>query len=326
MVISLDFELIWGVRDLYDANHHYMLRVINARRVIPKILDLFEEYNIGATWATVGLLFAQNRSELQQYSPNIRPRYTDSKLDPYLETVGEGEWDDPLHYAHEIIKRIQQKKRQEIATHTFSHYYCLEQGQTRETFMADLDSAIALAQKNGIQIRSMVFPRNQHNSDYDDVLLSRGITCYRGTEKHAVYQIRGQRHNRLPHKRLYRLCDSYFQLSGLHLVSWRDVVEDTGLCNLASSRYLRPISKISSMLSGLRLKRIVTAMQEAAKSKKIFHLWMHPQDFGASPEENLKGLQSIMDHFKMYQRQYGMASLNMLEAAEMAKEFGKKQG
>lgn len=322
LVISLDFELAWGVRDLYDTNHTYMLRVIQERKVIPQILNLFEEFDIAATWATVGFLFARTRSELQQFSPPVRPGYKNARLDPYLETIGEGEWDDPMHYAHQLIEQIRKKKRQEIATHTFSHYYCMEQGQTREAFMADIDSAISLAQHNGIQLKSIVFPRNQHNPEYDDILVSRGIVCYRGTEKHPVYRMGERKNSRLPHKRFYRLIDSYWDLSGSHLVSWQGMVKESGLCNIASSRYLRPVANASSLLSELRRKRIVTAMEEAAKTGKIFHLWTHPQGFGVSPEENLKGLQAILDHYKRFQKQYGMLSLSMAEAAERAKELG----
>lgn len=324
MVISLDFELLWGVRDLYSEDDPYMIRVINERKVVPRILDLFEEYNIAATWAVVGMMMAQGRSELRRFAPKVKPCYTDEKLYPYDEPVGEGEWDDPLHYAHQLVREIQGRKRQEIATHTFSHYYCLEEGQNREAFTADLDSALSIANKYGIQIRSIVFPRNQYNHHYDEVLVQRGVVCYRGTENHRAYRVELRGH-RLPHRRIYRLLDSCFRLSGMHLLAWEDIVEGSGLCNIASSRYLRPIRCDSSLFARLRLKRIAEAIHLAARSNSVFHLWAHPQDFGVSPDANLRGLREILEYFKQMQDRYGMVSLNMLEAATTAKKMGESR-
>ena len=84
-----------GVESLYGA-----------RKVIPRLLQLFEEYDIAATWATVGFLFARSRKEIEAYSPVTRPTYDDVKLDSYHEQIGENEDDDPLHYAPSLISAL----------------------------------------------------------------------------------------------------------------------------------------------------------------------------------------------------------------------------
>ncbi len=56
LVISLDFELIWGVRDQRTIAD-YGANILGVRRVVPVLLDFFAERNIACTWATVGLLF-----------------------------------------------------------------------------------------------------------------------------------------------------------------------------------------------------------------------------------------------------------------------------
>lgn len=53
--ISLDFELFWGVRDKRTTDS-YKNNLEGTIEVIPKLLDIFEQYNIHVTWATVGLL------------------------------------------------------------------------------------------------------------------------------------------------------------------------------------------------------------------------------------------------------------------------------
>jgi Kef-type K+ transport system membrane component KefB len=55
-VISLDFELLWGVRDKRTVTD-YGANIRGVRDVVPALLDLFAERDIACTWATVGLLF-----------------------------------------------------------------------------------------------------------------------------------------------------------------------------------------------------------------------------------------------------------------------------
>ena len=316
LVISLDCELLWGVRDLCTVDDPYRIRIINARRAIPAILDLFEQNEVAATWAIVGFLFAKNRSELDKYSPKIRPMHSRNEFDPYSDSVGLGEWDNPLHYAPSLIAEIKKRDRQEIATHTFSHYYCLEHGQTEESFAADLRSALHIARRYGVAIQAIVFPRNQHNPRYDEILVQHEILSYRGIEVHPMYD--GRRQSAI-HKRLYRLVDSYINLSGSHLFSWDEVLQESGLCNVRSSRLLRPKIINSEMLERMRLKRVIDCIYEAAKSKKIFHLWWHPHNFGFKTEENIKGLEEILIHFNKCREHYGMLSLNMSEVTDIVR-------
>jgi hypothetical protein len=91
LVISLDFELHWGVRDIYPAGGSYDRNLYGGRDAIPRILDLFEEFEIAATWATVGFLFASSREQLCRFAPSTRPRYENPLLFPYDEPIGSGE-------------------------------------------------------------------------------------------------------------------------------------------------------------------------------------------------------------------------------------------
>lgn len=66
--------------------------------------------------------------------------------------VGEGEASDSVHFASSLLQRIQSTPYQAIGSHTFSHYYCREQGQTKNEFDSDLQVAIKAAEKHGIKI------------------------------------------------------------------------------------------------------------------------------------------------------------------------------
>ena len=141
LTVSLDFELYWGIRDKV-ALERCRQQLLRTRELIPALLTLFEEYAIHATWATVGFLFFQSREELLAGLPAQQPAYADSRLSPYpsIEQLGPDEERDPFHYGASLIETIAQTPHQEIASHTFGHYYCLERGQSLEAFRADLQA------------------------------------------------------------------------------------------------------------------------------------------------------------------------------------------
>ena len=156
--VSLDFELYWGVRDRRTLES-YRENLLGEREAVPQMLSLFEQYEIHCTWATVGFLFFESTDDLRRSVPPKRPQYADSSLDPYrcLESIGPTANDDPFHFAPGLIRKIQSTKHQEIGTHTLSHYYCLEPGQTPETFREDLLAAIEVASRYGIHLVSLAF-------------------------------------------------------------------------------------------------------------------------------------------------------------------------
>jgi peptidoglycan/xylan/chitin deacetylase (PgdA/CDA1 family) len=320
LVISLDFELHWGVRDHYSVDGAYRANLMGARGAIPRMLDVFERYGIAATWATVGFLFAESRRERECFSPLVRPNYTDPTLSPYHEVTGDNEADDPLHYAPSLIDTIAKRPRQEIGAHTFSHYYCLEQGQTREAFQADLRSAVAIARARGFNLRSLIFPRNQVNPAYANALRDCGIICYRGNEQGWMYRASAADSERGRFIMNARRADRYLNLSGSNLTAWDDIMHKDGLCNVPASRFLNPYNPRLRHLDPLRLSRIVRDLRAAAARKRIYHLWWHPHNFGTYTGENIAFLERILDEFACLRDSHGLRSLNMEEVSELGRK------
>jgi peptidoglycan/xylan/chitin deacetylase (PgdA/CDA1 family) len=166
-VISLDFELMWGVRD-HRSVADYGDAVLGARQAIPQMLQLFARYDIQATWATVGLLFARTKGEMRRFAPAILPEYQNPRLSPYpaLDQIGADEDEDPHHFGRSLLDQIASTRGQEIATHSYGHVYALEPGMTPEAWRADLAAAIAIATEAGHSLQSIVFPRNQMGPDH----------------------------------------------------------------------------------------------------------------------------------------------------------------
>lgn len=312
LCISLDFELMWGVRDKRTIEQ-YGANVIGGRAAVSRMLDIFHQHKIRATWATVGLLLCETKDEMLASLPELRPTYADSQLSnyAYLDEVGENEFKDPYHFAASLLAQVKACPGQEIATHTFSHYYCLEPGQTPAQFAADLDAAIHLAARHRITFRSIVFPRNQYDESAIAECARRGISIYRGNEASWMYRP-GARADQTLARRAIRLTDSYVNLSGTNTVS---VKTNGTVTNVRSSRFLRPYSRRLSSLEPLRLSRITGAMTAAARRGETFHVWWHPHNLGANRSENLGALSHILDHFQTLRSEYGMRSLAMEDFA-----------
>lgn len=312
LCISLDFELMWGVRDKRTIDQ-YGANIIGGRDAIPRMLDMFHRHNIRATWATVGLLFCETKEEMLASLPELQPSYADPRLSnyTYLDEVGENEVKDPYHFAAGLLAQVKACPGQEIATHTFSHYYCLEPGQTPAQFAADLDAAINVAARRQIIFKSIVFPRNQYDERAIAECARRGISTYRGNEPGWMYRP-GARADQTLHRRVIRLVDAYVNLSGANTVS---VKANGAVTNVRSSRFLRPYSARLKRLEPLRISRITRAMTSAARLGETFHLWWHPHNLGANRSESHEALHYILDHFETLRSEYGMYSLAMEDFA-----------
>jgi peptidoglycan/xylan/chitin deacetylase (PgdA/CDA1 family) len=315
LVISLDFELHWGVRDKKTPDGPYRENLLGVWNAVPRMLELFGEFQVGATWATVGFLLSRSRAELEALSPTIRPRYADPNLSPYGEPTGQGEGDDPLHFAPTLVDTVRATPRQELGTHTFSHYYCLEPDQDAEAFRADLGSALAVAEARGVERpRSIVFPRNQRNPAYDGVLRDLGIRCFRGNAPSWMYSAESELRKNV-RVRGARMIDTYAGIAGPLTTPWARVLRPDGLCDVPASFFLRPYAPSLRALEPLLRRRLQRAMERAAKSREIVHLWWHPHNFGTHLEENLALLRSLLQCFARLRRSHGMRSYSMGEAA-----------
>jgi peptidoglycan/xylan/chitin deacetylase (PgdA/CDA1 family) len=320
-VVSLDFEQYWGVRDRVTLAE-YRSHLLGARDAVPAMLEMFAEFGVRATWAVVGLLFAEDRREMLARLPARRPRYRDPALSPYGEfgDVGENEREDPFHFAPSLIRRIAASPGQEVGTHTFAHYYCLEDGASPEDLRADLVAALEVSRdKLGQTPRSIVFPRNQFDTASLAVCEELGLAAYRGNPVGWAYGPR--RHaDESNVRRAVRLLDSYAPLTGSHAARI-EPPRGGALVNVAASRYLRAYTPVLRHLEGLRLRRITEEMRGAAEAGLVFHLWSHPQDLGGHVRENLAFLRRILVCFRDLRDRLGMESLTMGEAGERARAW-----
>ena len=310
LILSLDFELYWGVHDKKYISA-YLDTISNVHSVLPRTLDIFDTYDVTGTFATVGFLFYSDINGLLAALPSQKPTYADKTLSPYEKLSQLPE--ERLLFALDLIQNINRSKKHELASHTFSHYYCLEDGQDASAFKADMEAAIDCAKKENIHLKSIVFPRNQVNTKYLELLEEMDFNSYRGNENSWFYSPQKGSDESI-FKRGSRLLDSYLNISGHNTYSVRK--HENGLYNFPSSRFLRPYSSSLRWFEPQRLQRILNSMEYAAKNNEVFHLWWHPHNFGSNVETNFLFLKQILDHYTLLNTKYGFKSISMSGLAD----------
>ena len=313
-MVSLDFELFWGMLEVCPLEE-YQENVLGGRRAIPRLLRLFREYDIHATWAAVGFLFAENKEEARKYFPQDPPSYENKKLDPYswFEKIGEDEISAPCFFCPSLIRLVADTPGQEIGSHTFCHFYCDEKGQTPEQFREDMTAARAIAEAHGYHLTSVILPRNQCEPAYTSILSQLGFTAYRDVENDWI-------HKKLPFNRFRRalqLLDIYLPLTGLSGV---EPEKEGEIWNFDGTRMYKAIRPTLRFLEGVKLYRIKSQMRWAAKHNQTFHLWWHPHNLGVNTEEHLQQLEEIFRYYRELQEKYQMRCLNMKEATDLLEQ------
>lgn len=307
-IISLDFELHWGGVEKWKIEEKYQY-FSDTIQFIPELLEIFKVNSIRATWATVGFLFANDKKQLLDFSPDLIPSYKRKELSYYniFKSLGNNEVMDPFHFAPTLISLILNTPGQELASHTFSHYYCNEKGQTIEQFQADLEAAQYIAEKNyGVTLKSLIFPRNQFNENYLEIAKKNGIQVVRSNPDVWFWK---RNYGKLAP--VFRALDTLIPIS--RSLCFSLIKEQSGLIHLPASRFFRPYKESEKKIQRYKINRIKSEMTYAAKNNKIYHLWWHPHNFGEDIQNNKTQLLELIKHFKVLKEKYNFTSTNMID-------------
>ena len=281
---------MWGTLDRHGQKFRQLCEV-ERLFVIERLLNLFTEFDISATWCTVGHLFLRECSLKSNIKhPDItRPDFERTKQDWFYHDPCSSEQVDPLFYGRKLIEDIMTcRVRQEIGCHSFSHVIFNAAGCTRAVAESDLQACLRAARELGINMKSFAFPRNCVG--HLPVLRSHGFTCYRGPEPHW-YQ-----HKVWPHKvkRLGQLIDVLTARRPPTVVPEQT---PSGLWNIPGSMLFTPSYGIRKHLPvALRVKRARKGLDAAVRDKRIFHLWFHPTDLAGNPDLMLAGLRQVLEY------------------------------
>lgn len=311
LLISLDFEMFWGVSDSRSISG-YRDNVLGEWDAIPGILDLFRRYDVKATWATVGMLLCRDYAQWAALRPVELPSYERTSCQNYA--LGAMVQENPkCFFGRDLAYKILETPGQELACHTYSHFFCGEAGVTPAQFSADLALSQQIFSELGVKARSLVFPRNQSKALFMPSLATAGIEVYRGNPAHWLYRD-GHVTPGGVFGRAVRLADTWLPLTGEHIAT--PVRDERGLINVPATAFLRPWQAEFSALETLKRRRIKSQMTKAAQTGQVCHIWWHPHNFGVNVDQNLAMLEDLLQHFRWLSDKYGMRSLCMADFAQ----------
>lgn len=293
-IISIDTELAWGRISTPNDGVLNILRKdpLHCRGVIDKLLDVFRENDIKATWAVVGHLFL-DRCELEEGIPHknvLRPTDNWYSFDP-CSNINKS----PLFYGRDVIERILSNSiKHEIGLHAFSHVLFSE--CTREVADAEVKEGIRLAKHVGIEVRSFVFPQNKIG--HVDVLSENGIQIYRG--KDLV---------RADPKQfaLFRKFNGFVDILKPQLSK---AIKRDGIWEISSTGMFGEIPQIPYGL----LLRSRLGMQTAINGNGIFHIWLHPESLLVEP----KLAERLEQFLKIVSRRRDEGKIQVMTMGELA--------
>jgi hypothetical protein len=267
IVLSIDTEQIWGYLDVKDEAG-FLSRFPHSVSVHDRLLNSLCAANISATWTVVGGLSLQGSSGPED------PRFSGSPKSWTARIKAGDEESAPLWYRRSFVARLHQATpAQDVGIHGgMSHLIWGDSRTSSEIARRELSSGIHALQEIGIEPRAFVFPRNKVT--HLDVLARHGVRCYRG--RAPVWSERvGLRHGTAG--RVLRLLEEAGKLAPPTV--WPEEVLP-GLWNVPASLNLYAMKPAATRVAplGTRLKRVRLGIEAAARQRRIFHFWFHPEN------------------------------------------------
>ncbi len=311
--LSLDFELIWGTLDLFGPEAFRRTCELERQVVIDRLLDLFVEFDIRATWCVVGhLMLDRCGGENGQKHPEIvRPRHGWCRGDWFGHDPGGTEGEAPVFLGRSLIEKIRTcPVSQEIGSHSFSHVIFGDAGCSRETAQSEVRACVDAGRQVGLSMQSFSFPRNRVG--HREVLAEHGFTCFRGPEP-GWY-----RDGRVPAviQRLAHLLE-VVTIAEPPVVLPRPTPE--GMVEIPGSMVYFPAHGLRRFVPmSWRVRRALKGLDAAVDRQRIFHLWMHPTNLVDEMEAMFDGLRQILQHASRLRREGVLAMMTMGELAAFA--------
>jgi peptidoglycan/xylan/chitin deacetylase (PgdA/CDA1 family) len=289
--ISIDFELIWGTLDLFGPDRFRRACEIERNEIIDRLLDLFVEFEVSATWCVLGHLFLERCGSAngRKHPEIVRPRHSWHPNDWFEHDPGGVEESDSVFLGRSLVEKIRGcPVSQEIGGHSFSHAIFGDPGCSRETAKSELAASVQAASEMGIEMRSFAFPRNEVG--HLDVLKEYGFECFRGAERNW-YESR----NWSP--QVKRFCHLWDVIRAATPSVELPEFTDSGLWNIPGSMVYFPMHGLRRYIPmSSRVRRAIKGLHTAAQRKRVFHLWFHPTNFADQSGAMFDGLRRILEN------------------------------
>jgi hypothetical protein len=255
VTLSIDLELAWGVWDTITADELQLAETAE-RPICTALVDLFDRYQVPATWLVVAAL-------LDEASARSRPGSKSC-------------W-----YAPDVIERIVGAKVQhEIGSHGGRHIY-FDQASAAEA-QDDLGFAKGVHRAHGLGFDSFVFPRAAVG--HLDIVADNGLRVVRSRD---VGLLRTVNHRGRLAARAANFIDQFLPVPPQP--SWPEalgrLIDIPGCMQILGRNGLRRF-----VLPQVTRAKLLIGLERARRTGGTFHLWFHPSNFYYRRDEQLATL------------------------------------
>jgi peptidoglycan/xylan/chitin deacetylase (PgdA/CDA1 family) len=307
-IFSLDCEGKWGMADSLEHGSLPWCTTSGLTVVYQKLVDLFDGFDIPATWAFVAA-FVHREDELRDCSYLVEQPLPWQGGDwtagfrAEMCSAGADGWICPA--ALEIVAT---SGRHEIASHGFSHVPLAEHLVEAHVFDHEMAALSRFWSRRGMRPNTFVFPRNQPG--YLERLSGAGFDAYRPPAASE------RQRNRIA--RLGRLAGEFniFEKAQSHGQPGTPVTLPPAILlnHRAGGRRFVPMK--------ITLERVRRLLDNAITTRRVVHLYSHPHNFltGDRQFELLRAtLQLVSERVKQ-------ARLRVMTQATYAQEMLRSVG
>jgi hypothetical protein len=282
IIISLDFEMRWGVHHIYGADHEaYRTEIENVQHIVPLTLKMLEERNLRATWATVGAILLESWEEYLSIAPNA-PNYKRKSLifdQSFIDKNPIGE----QYFAPKLVDLITNTEGQELGGHSFSHLYFDEEGVTENDFTNDTIALIkTFKQKLSLSPVSYVYPRNQ--VIYTQILSDNGFKTWRTNNNEWFHNANSN--NISPKNLLAKILRVSDAVNPIIPFSSKSVKFQIFTIFI---RFPLPEPLWAAHL--FKIRNLVSSLNR----NNILHLWWHPHNLGNNLAQKSRRMEDVLD-------------------------------
>jgi peptidoglycan/xylan/chitin deacetylase (PgdA/CDA1 family) len=307
-ILSLDCEGKWGFCDQRSLSELGWITTKALTQCYRRLLNLFEEKEVRATFAFVGALtlsvdeYSANRDWFEEGTEEHR-RW----LRGFNQEAQAGRFDG--WFAPDLCDFVSSCTQHEIGSHGFTHLPLDQRETSRGAFHHEMALLCRLPNFNKALDKTFVFPRNQLG--YVEDLAEYGFTGYR-----EALQFR-------PRPRAIKRLLSYASEFGSaapqsHAVPQTPVAIPSGyfLNWRAGARRMVP--------AAVTIARWRTLIDEAVRQDGVVHLWSHPHNF-ISGVGMFDLLSSVLDEVHRRERCGELISYTQREYVRAVQSRGSEQ-
>lgn len=271
-ILSLDCEGKWGMADNLQPYHHRLLTSANLADAYRRLLVMFARHDISATFAFV-MAFTLDAAERQKFDILSRRNPDDQWLGHYWRCLDAGLGDG--WHVPEAFDLVRSASMHEIAAHGFCHRSLGDDAIDHVGAIKELGFASKAAKLKGVELKTLVFPRNQvgnlpalrseHYLGYRDRL-----ACPGGRTGRIRALLDEFDRNSAPQK-VAEPLGALVAIPPGRFFNWR----------FGARRLVPPSVTVARWRNQLR---------SCAESGGVVHLWTHPHNFITGP-----GTEPVLD-------------------------------